>query len=106
MIRSAKPIASSEITPREIYMRRREFMASAASAAALAALPRRASSAPLTFSKSAFSTDEPLTPKKDVTSYNNYYEFGTAKTAPASYADALKTSPWSIKVDGLAAKPG
>ena len=70
-------------------------------------IPRRPQpdAAPLSFAKSAFSTDEPQTPKADVTSYNNFYEFGTGKEDPASYAGSLTTSPWSIKIDGLASKP-
>ncbi|MGO9987132.1 MAG: protein-methionine-sulfoxide reductase catalytic subunit MsrP [Rhodomicrobium sp.] len=105
MSRETKPIPSSEITPQNLYLRRREFIGGALAAAALAgtAMPARAS--PLSFSKSAFSTDEPATPEKDVTSYNNYYEFGTDKSDPASYAGSLKTSPWSVKIDGLVAKP-
>jgi sulfoxide reductase catalytic subunit YedY len=98
------PIPSSEITPRSVYLRRREFLGGAV-AAALAGAPSGARAAPLTFSKSAFSTDEPPTALKDVSSYNNYYEFGTDKGDPASYAGSLKTSPWSITVDGLVSKP-
>jgi sulfoxide reductase catalytic subunit YedY len=86
-------------------MRRREFLGSTLAAAVLAAAPVKAVAAPLTFSKSAFSTDEPLTSKKDVSSYNNYYEFGTDKGDPASYSEPLKTSPWSITIDGLVSKP-
>ncbi len=100
-----KPIASSEITPREVYLRRRQFIGGALAAAALGGLPERARAAPLTFSKSAFSTDEPLTPKSDVTSYNNFYEFGVEKSDPAGYAASLKTSPWSVKIDGMVSKP-
>ncbi|HHL21757.1 MAG TPA: protein-methionine-sulfoxide reductase catalytic subunit MsrP, partial [Aliiroseovarius sp.] len=43
---------------------------------------------------------------EDITSYNNFYEFGTSKTDPAKYAGALTTDPWSVKVDGLVDKPG
>ncbi len=105
MTLKTKPIASSEITPREVYVRRREFLGGALAAAALGALAEPARAAPLSFSKSAFSTDEPLTPKTDVTSYNNFYEFGVDKSDPASYAASLKTSPWSVKIDGLVSKP-
>jgi sulfoxide reductase catalytic subunit YedY len=98
------PIPSSEITPRSLYLRRREFLGGAV-AAALAGAPSRTHAAPLASSKSAFSTDEPPAALKDVTSYNNYYEFGTGKGDPASYSAPLKTSPWSIAVDGLVSKP-
>ena len=88
-----KPIPSSEITPRGVYMRRREFLGGALATAVFGGLTAGAAAAPLAFSKSTFSTNEPLTPKADVTSYNNFYEFGTHKTDPSSYASALKTSP-------------
>jgi methionine sulfoxide reductase catalytic subunit len=97
-------IASSEITPREFYLRRREFIGGAL-ASMLPASAAPAFAAPLAASKSAFSTTEPLTPKADITSYNNFYEFGTDKADPASYAGKLTTSPWSITVDGLVKKP-
>ncbi len=44
-------------------------------------------------------------PKADVTTYNNYYEFGTGKGDPSSYAGPLKTSPWTVQIDGLVSKP-
>jgi methionine sulfoxide reductase catalytic subunit len=101
-----KPIPSSEITPREVYMRRREFLGGALAVAALGGFAGGAAAAPLTFSKSAFSTNEPPTPKTDITSYNNFYEFGTHKSDPSSYAGSLNTSPWSVKIDGMVSKPG
>jgi methionine sulfoxide reductase catalytic subunit len=104
MTRIGRPIAFSEITPRHVYLRRREFLGGAL-AAVVAGQAAPLSAAPLTFAKSAFSANEPLTPKKDVTSYNNYYEFGTDKSDPASNAGALKTAPWSVKIDGMVAKP-
>ena len=55
--------------------------------------------------KSAFSTTEEQTPFKDVTSYNNYYEFGTDKDEPAEYAHSLKTRPWTVAVEGEVKKP-
>ncbi len=105
MIRSSKPIASSEITPRDEYMRRRDFLAGALAAAAIVCSPERVVAAPLTFSKGALPAGETLTPLKDVMSYNNYYEFGTDKSDPAVNAGALKTAPWSVKIDGMVSKP-
>ncbi len=61
--------------------------------------------APLSAVKGRFSTDEKVTSREDATSYNNYYEFGVDKAAPAKYAHTLKTSPWTVKVDGLVGKP-
>lgn len=56
--------------------------------------------------KSPLSTDEQLTPLKDVLSYNNFYEFGAGKADPAAYAQKLTIRPWTVTVDGLVAKPG
>jgi sulfoxide reductase catalytic subunit YedY len=50
--------------------------------------------------------DLKLTPYKDITSYNNFYEFGTGKTDPAENAGSLKTSPWTVAVEGHCEKPG
>ncbi len=104
MIRDIPRIASPEITPKEFYLRRRDFIGGAV-ASLLVAGASLAGAGPFSFSKSALSTDEPLTPEDDVTSYNNFYEFGTGKGDPASYAGKLTTSPWSVKVDGLVSKP-
>ncbi len=105
MSRIVKPLPSSEITPQKFYLRRREFLGGAIAAAAFAGSAFQAHAAPLTFAKGPFSTDEPLTPKSDVTTYNNFYEFGTDKSDPSSYAASLKTSPWSVKIDGMVSKP-
>jgi len=101
-------IRPSEITPHGVYLRRREFVAGAVSAGLIGTMAPLlpAGAAPLQFGKSAFSTTEPPTPRKDVTSYNNFYEFGADKSDPADYAHALTTRPWTVKVDGLAGKPG
>jgi sulfoxide reductase catalytic subunit YedY len=54
--------------------------------------------------KSAFSTNEAITPYKDVTNYNNYYEFSTDKYEPAGLAKNFKTRPWNVTIDGLVTK--
>jgi len=97
-------IPSSQITPKNVYLSRREVMAGAAGAATLAMLPGSAHAA-LETKPSAYSTPEPKTQYESIIAYNNYYEFGTGKGDPKAYAGALTTSPWSIKVDGLVAKP-
>ena len=53
-----------------------------------------------------FKAAEDLTPYEAATTYNNFYEFGTDKSDPARYADAMTTDPWEIKVGGLVNKPG
>src|SRR6266478_3286926 len=96
---------SSEITPKDVYLNRRRFLASlpVAGAALLTAPELRA--AKLSAVKSPLSTDEKETPFKDATTYNNYYEFGTQKDQPAQFAHTLKTSPWKVSVEGAVAKP-
>ena len=106
LIRRPSDIPSSEITPRDIYLRRREFMTGAIALGLSMMPPAGASAAALQAVKSPLSTtDEPLTPLKDITTYNNFYEFGTDKDDPAQNAHTLKTKPWTVKVDGLAGKP-
>ena len=110
LIRRPSDIQPSEITPRDRYLQRRQFMLGASAlglGTAIAAMgARTAKAAPLQASKSPLSTtEEPLTPLKDITSYNNYYEFGTDKADPVRNAHTLTIKPWKIKIDGLVAKP-
>ena len=105
LIRRPADILPSEITPREVYLNRRQWMAGAAGWRSAAALPEGLGAATLNAAKSPFSTDEKKTSREDVTSYNNYYEFGTDKDDPAAKAKSLKTSPWTVKVDGMVGKP-
>src|SRR5262245_15110524 len=94
LIRKPSDIPSSEITPFDVYVRRREFLAGALTLGALAALPGSVSAAALEAIKSPLSTDEKVTKQSDATSYNNFYEFGVNKSDPAANAGSLKTSPW------------
>jgi sulfoxide reductase catalytic subunit YedY len=113
-------ILSSEITPREIYERRRELLklmaagvagaglASWAGRRALAQTPGPGKLAKLPGARSAVAgatvTDK-VTPYQDVTTYNNFYEFGTDKDDPAQFAGKLQTRPWTVSVEGEVAKP-
>ncbi len=100
---------SSEITPREVYLARRDFMRGGLALGAGLLLPGLAqarSGNGLSFSPGPFSTDEPKTPWEDVTTYNNFYELGTGKSDPSRNADMLRTEPWSVVVDGACANPG
>jgi methionine sulfoxide reductase catalytic subunit len=111
LIRRPPDIAPSEITPRDVYVRRREFLAGAASLGLIAGLSAagsgRAHAAPLQAAPSPLSTtDEPKTSLADITSYNNFYEFGTDKGDPARNAGKLTTKPWKVKIDGLVNKGG
>lgn len=97
-------IASSEITPKGLYIKRRHFMAGAG-AIGLAGLSGNGGLAALNAKKSAYTVDDTVTPKEDATTYNNYYEFGTDKGDPAKYSGDFKPLPWKIKIDGMVAKP-
>jgi sulfoxide reductase catalytic subunit YedY len=107
LIRHAPDLKPSEITPREVYLDRRHFLTGTAGLLGGSVLGQGdAGAAPLSnVAKSPFSTDEKLTSLKDVTSYNNYYEFGTDKADPARNAGSLKTAPWTVRIDGLVNKP-
>ena len=112
LIKKAADIRSSEITPQKVFLSRRNFLATAATAGAAAAiaLGLRETIAPSTvvlagnkidgIQKSPFSTTETITPYKDVTHYNNYYEFSTNKDEPAELARNFRTHPWKVKIDG------
>lgn len=106
-------IKSSEITSEIHYfssgLKRREMlMASGLALAALAGLPRLSSAAvkELDTVPGAFSTDEAPNSWEDITTYNNFYEFGTNKDDPYRNAQEFVTTPWTVKVSGECDKPG
>jgi methionine sulfoxide reductase catalytic subunit len=106
LIKRAADLRASEVTPQAIYLRRREFLAGTAALGFAALLPRAGRAAALDAVKSPLSTTaEPQTPRKDIISYNNFYEFGVDKDDPVKNAHTLKTKPWKVKVDGLVGKP-
>jgi len=110
IIRRTSDVRPSEITPEAVYRDRRKWLQAAAIAGAASVFPLTRLFEPMSeahaaatlgpLQKSAFSTTEEKTPYEDVTSYNNFYEFGTGKQDPARYAGSLKTRPWTIRVDG------
>ncbi|MCG6920611.1 MAG: protein-methionine-sulfoxide reductase catalytic subunit MsrP [Acidobacteria bacterium] len=104
--------AQAEVTPLSLYLRRREFLALGAGsmvgarAVARVALASETELPRLTgVRNSPYSTEEEPTPYKDVTSYNNYYEFGTDKADPAAHAGSFRTRPWTVAFEGEIAKP-
>ena len=116
LILKKSDIPSSEITPKRDYMNRRSFMAAAAARVAAVAgeralrgvlqPPHVKAAEKLNTIKSPLSTTG-VTPTsfEDITHYNNFYEFGPDKGDPAKNSGSLHTRPWSIKVEGLVAKP-
>jgi len=95
-----KKIKYSEITPEKIYNNRRSFIKSisiGASSIAISSLP---------FSGNAASDKiDNKTSYKDITTYNNYYEFGTSKSDPYKYSQNFKTNPWNISIEGEVESP-
>jgi sulfoxide reductase catalytic subunit YedY len=122
LIKKTPDVRESEVTPHAVYLRRREFLKVAGNTA-LAVTAAGAIGGVLTstedaeaqnpnaqkltnLKKSPFDTTEKLNSYKDVTTYNNFYEFGLDKGDPARYASALRPRPWSVVVEGQCAKPG
>ncbi|MGE5110088.1 MAG: protein-methionine-sulfoxide reductase catalytic subunit MsrP [Acidobacteriaceae bacterium] len=105
----------SEVTPKRFHVNRRQFMTGAAVAGVAAAgykafelfSPMQSVEAEtkLQFSKSKYSTTETETPYKDVTTYNNFYEFSTDKSGPSELSGKFKTRPWEVSIEGEVVKP-
>jgi len=114
LIRKPADIRPSEITSKENYLNRRDFMragalaggAALASPALAAVVPDMSRMVLPGVSKSDLSTDEAPNSYEDITTYNNYYEFGTGKSDPARYAQSFEPRPWAITVEGHAEKTG
>jgi sulfoxide reductase catalytic subunit YedY len=125
LIKKSDDIRPSEITPQSVYLDRRSFMRNAAGAAglgliggtgaslllpgtagALAMDPKSKGGVLADVAESPLSTMEELTPWKDVTRYNNFYEFGTGKRDPYENAQKFVPKPWSLKVIGECERPG
>lgn len=109
LIKRASDIAPSEITPQRLFLERRQFIAGALALGASAGLGlsgEASANVKLSARKSPLSTTgEELTPLKDVTSYNNFYEFGTGKEDPGERAGKLRVRPWTVSIEGEVKKP-
>ena len=98
LIKKKAAISPSEITSESAYLNRRELLKSAGIVGLGGALPA--------VSQAALLPDDDVTPEQIVTSYNNFYEFGTDKSDPARYAHEMTTDPWTVAVSGEANKTG
>jgi sulfoxide reductase catalytic subunit YedY len=117
LIKRASDLKYSDITPREVYVNRRKFLYGLGLAGGLAlagkgvadlvnpSVRAYANTKLSGLTPSPFSTTEKITPYEVVTTYNNYYEFGTEKDQPSKNAQKFVTSPWSVSVEGEVAKP-
>ena len=121
LIKKPTDIHSSEITDQKLYLRRREFLQAAAGVAVAAAGAASVSetlfaaglAAPHGRKLEAKKSPLSLAPEQEkansweqITSYNNYYEFGTDKDSPSLTASRLKTEPWNVQIEGECAKKG
>lgn len=114
--RKASEANENEVTPLGLYLNRRAFLEAGQAVAAgglLATLgggvttalaaekdAKAGKSFAFPYKKNARTLDEKSTSYKDVTSYNNFYEFGTDKSDPAANAHTLKPTPWSVRIEG------
>lgn len=110
IIKKPDDIKPSEITDHSVYLQRRDFVKKMglATGALLGAghLPLAEAKAYPNLAKSSFSTNEKPTDLKDITSYNNFYEFGTGKRDPAKNVGDFNPKPWSVAIEGEIEKPG
>jgi sulfoxide reductase catalytic subunit YedY len=97
-------LPSSSVTPKRVYLSRRRFLAGASAAFGFASGISFADTK-LNAVKSPLSTTEKPTPYPVVTSYNNFYEFGTDKGDPARSAKKFSTTPWTVSIEGAVANP-
>ncbi len=98
-------LTENDVTPEEVFLNRRTFMRAAGAAVALPALAACDVGGGETKTVTGENALKP-TPLEDITSYNNFYEFGPSKSDPARYAHRLTTKPWHVTIDGLVDKPG
>ena len=109
-IKKSWELPESEVTPESLYLRRREFIKnSGLIGGALLLNPLAAAQASLAigdYQKKAVTLDDKITDEEDVTSYNNFYEFGTDKEDPKKHSGSFQTDDWTIRVEGECEKPG
>ncbi|WP_101775100.1 protein-methionine-sulfoxide reductase catalytic subunit MsrP [Pasteurella oralis] len=101
----------NDVTPEHIFFQRRKIIQAMGVMGAASLLPNMASAAEedlrktLTFTKDDNPQSLALTPENKVIGYNNFYEFGVPKESPAKYASAMKTEPWTLRIEGEVEKP-
>jgi sulfoxide reductase catalytic subunit YedY len=107
LIRKPAGLGHSDVTPKHLYVNRRRFLAAGSAIVGAWALPTPAGATMKLDNvvKSAYKVDEKISSREDITTYNNYYEFGTQKEDPSHYANTLRPSPWQVQVGGLVNKP-
>jgi sulfoxide reductase catalytic subunit YedY len=104
-IRTGSRIPYSQVTPRRVYLSRRRLLRAGVAGLFATRKEGLAGTKLSGLARSPFSANEKPTPFGDVTTYNNFYEFGADKSQPARLAQNLKIEPWSVKVEGAAGQP-
>jgi sulfoxide reductase catalytic subunit YedY len=106
IIRKPADLHYSDVTPKQVYMNRRRFLAAGSAAMGALAMPSWAADSRFAnLQKSPLSVGDKLTPREFVLGFNNYYEFGTGKNDPQKNAAKFQTQPWTVTVEGEVAKP-
>ncbi|MGA2419578.1 MAG: twin-arginine translocation signal domain-containing protein, partial [Candidatus Acidiferrum sp.] len=111
LVRKSPDLTYADVTPKSVYLNRRNFLRGLGLAGAAAVAGERLwnlaspsqivlATTKLNFVKGPYGTDEKETPYNDVTHYNNFYEFGTDKGDPAKNSQNFRTSPWTVSVEG------
>ncbi|MCY4261667.1 MAG: protein-methionine-sulfoxide reductase catalytic subunit MsrP [Rhodobacteraceae bacterium] len=109
MSKSFKPdLTRDDVTPREVWLNRRQVLQGTAGAGVLGLMGSQGQAAGVFADapNSRFSTDAEPNSFEDITTYNNFYEFGFGKDDPSKHAANLTTRPWSLEIDGMCANPG
>ena len=112
LIKKPSDIPSSEITPKSVYLNRRTFITAAAAVAGATLVGKKAldlfspsetvnAGTKLQYTESKYNTTEKQTPFKDITTYNNFYEFSTDKSGPSELSGKFQTRPWTVSIEGL-----
>ena len=96
----------SDITPKQIFLNRRQILTGTSAVGISSLLPNSAYAESLNYTKTNYAVDAEITSKSDATSYNNFYEFGTGKNDPKNNASMMKIFTWSVQINGLVDKPG
>src|SRR6266700_6197464 len=116
LIKHEPALALADITPKDVYFNRRNFLRGLGIAGAAAVVGKRFASilspsttafagTKLTTNKSNYRVDEKISSENDVTHYNNFYEFGSDKGDPAKNAQNFRTSPWTVSIEGEVKTP-
>ena len=99
-------IKYSEITAKADFLNRRQIIAGATGLGAASFVGGPVQARDLEYSTTDYAVNADITPKKDATSFNNFYEFGTGKNDPSENASRMKIDPWAVQISGLVDNPG